>query len=1506
MVSQQKAAIQVGEVAKKQVRQTIAAAKIAKERVKGTKQVRIDAEMEMKKIKQQEFEDRTQAILELKANSDAAFAAMAGQNHKNSQRQEAKKRQQAKDFGDILAGGDNPYEVFRKREIDSKARKRREMQQTSKKAEEARIAENMIVEDERIRKEQTKKRREKGFDEQFQKEQGRAAVEGRVKSYLMGKTRDGVDMVDPTGRLMRVDPSQVTTIKDKTFGLGKSNRKDDTAEDRLRVIQQIAAKSSNRGVTADPRFVPKKKQPQESQREDNTGSAGNDAVLAADIDGAGLLLAEGAPPGADVSFQMVADEDLAVSTHDDQDQEPEKEVADPTAAESRDNNTGKSKAFGAPRLSVLEQKYMAQARERQRQNITQKQVVWGKEFTGRPFLCRPEQIQFKDFEVDRPERRRIVLTNVSYTFNTFKILSLPDDIKDFFEITYTKPGRMSAGMTCSIDITFHPKVNKDIITELPFLAGTGKFSVPLLCTTKKAVPSVSTQLITFENVVMGEHATFDLCVRNDGALQTDFELITDTDGLDEPSPTSSDAASNNPSMAITAATNEEELMTLAEGVAAAAEGGGNGKKAISHPEKGCIAPYSQQTLKIVFSPHTPTSISVPLIMKFSDPNVSDLSLTVKANALRVPIYVEHPILDFRCCVYQKLYRARLVLRNRGAVALKMLAQVPPELAGSMEFNPSLGFVQGRQMHPHTHETEDGRFEVQIKFRPSPGLLGLCGRHALPTDGSAGSESSEAPGIIAVPIQVHVPNQILPVYFILRAQLTTSDIALSLDTMNFLSCYTTQATSIPLTMTNMSALPQKFGFVKLPAEVSVEPNDGFGILLPHESITRDVIFAPKSAVEYSFNLVLRTTLNREFKIPCKGTGILPPVKLSNTVIEFGATFPDDKVDQSIFLTNTSKVSQTFEFAIPYPAQSQLKVSPLVHTIAPGKTTRVQVEFCPGALASAGTSATGGAAARERARDSDNSKDEQDSKADADDAGDAGDAGAEAGKNDSPGSIEADDAAADDPEGGEEQGDGEAKIKEVEAIDDAMEKEVDDAILPELGRRELSDTAGRAAIPCGPNGEAGPGAIPPERLSKHAVWKLPCYVRPSTKINSGSTGEVASYPLLFAEVRTTVIQRQLIVDQQRIDFGQLAVDKVKVVLLRVRNPTDIETPLQMQGLNPCGSYSIVNALRPIAPNSYRDLQVKFQPTEQLHYCETLCLLSNTGKATVALVGQGVSPTLSVEPESGVLDLGHIISGESSTAQFKLHNSSVFPLDYCIRPRNATPLETSQHNFSNIAPFMCMPAEGTIQPNGSIDIEVTFSADHERPHPYQTEFIIDVPNQKQVHTMLCKGRCWDRQGFVMPELIADCLPPDALETIECALKLPTSLQKNAESSANSLIKLEFPKPSSKPLEPKNVVIGSATTGAGKSGTVSFELEFEEQESYFTASPMKGSVNGPEGQLVAFTFEPPERDPSSANSSVIDLDAGQWVETKVICVLKGGFVPENADPETRISIVLRGYVSI
>ena len=44
-------------------------------------------------------------------------------------------------------------------------------------------------------------------------------------------------------------------------------------------------------------------------------------------------------------------------------------------------------------------------------------------------------------------------------------------------------------------------------------------------------------------------------------------------------------------------------------------------------------------------------------------------------------------------------------------------------------------------------------------------------------------------------------------------------------------------------------------------VDVQPNDGFGTLLPLETIELDVLFSAKKAKEYSFELTCRSGINR---------------------------------------------------------------------------------------------------------------------------------------------------------------------------------------------------------------------------------------------------------------------------------------------------------------------------------------------------------------------------------------------------------------------------------------------------------------------------------------------------------------------------------------------------------------------------------------------------------------------------------------------------------------------
>ncbi|KXJ04697.1 Cilia- and flagella-associated protein 74, partial [Exaiptasia diaphana] len=134
---------------------------------------------------------------------------------------------------------------------------------------------------------------------------------------------------------------------------------------------------------------------------------------------------------------------------------------------------------------------------------------------------------------------------------------------------------------------------------------------------------------------------------------------------------------------------------------------------------------------------------------------------------------------------------------------------------------------------------------------------------------------------------------------------------------------------------------------------VQPNDGFGTLLPFERLDIDIIFNAKKAKEYTFVLTCKSGIGREFKLPCRAVGVLPPLELSHTLIQMKATAIDDTCSSHLEVINphtsanefthpvprigTGPVCEvgptSFEFVVPQGAP--LNVSPSVGVVYPGK-------------------------------------------------------------------------------------------------------------------------------------------------------------------------------------------------------------------------------------------------------------------------------------------------------------------------------------------------------------------------------------------------------------------------------------------------------------------------------------------------------------------------------------------------------------------------------------------
>eukprot|EP01113_Clastostelium_recurvatum_P013842 TRINITY_DN17441_c0_g1_i1.p1 TRINITY_DN17441_c0_g1~~TRINITY_DN17441_c0_g1_i1.p1 ORF type:complete len:312 (+),score=31.13 TRINITY_DN17441_c0_g1_i1:169-1104(+) len=280
-----------------------------------------------------------------------------------------------------------------------------------------------------------------------------------------------------------------------------------------------------------------------------------------------------------------------------------------------------------------------------------------KEFTGRSFLFRPDKIVFPDFEVGRTYSQKVSVTNVSLSFNTFKVMDLSMGIRDFFRISYQRPGRMSAGTTCELTITFTPVLSTPISDSLGLLAETGEVRVPLIAFTRQCdIRVASHSLVDFEGLSVAETRSIRVTLENRGGLASDVNMsllkYIDDDGVEH-----------------------------------------EASSAFHIPLTGQIGGHSTSYIEIKFAPQTMGVHRALLCFMFSAPNTPPIHLPLLGQSIDAPIYLEKTELDFQICQVGQLYRDTLAIANRGKIALKTVISVPSGLEDAIEFVPNVAFVQ---------------------------------------------------------------------------------------------------------------------------------------------------------------------------------------------------------------------------------------------------------------------------------------------------------------------------------------------------------------------------------------------------------------------------------------------------------------------------------------------------------------------------------------------------------------------------------------------------------------------------------------------------------------------------------------------------------------------------------------------------------------------------------------------------------------------------------------------
>uniref|UniRef100_W5MG58 Cilia and flagella associated protein 74 n=1 Tax=Lepisosteus oculatus TaxID=7918 RepID=W5MG58_LEPOC len=1084
------------------------------------------------------------------------------------------------------------------------------------------------------------------------------------------------------------------------------------------------------------------------------------------------------------------------------------------------------------KMHKMDQEILARTLEKQRSGIVRKQVVVGREFKGCPFYSKPEVIHFKDFDVGKTYKKRVTLTNVSYSINFCKLLGVSEHLKDFISVHFEPPGAMSAGMSCDMLVTFKPMINKDLDGKVQFLSQTGPFSVSLKCTIKKCELAVDNSLIDFGTHVVGETISRVITLTNRGTLGTHFILVPSSDS--GPVQLVSEPFSMEPEKIRSLVTTtispvhrwihtvfriEKKLVrkmsnlflkiTKTQGTEAFPVIFLCDVLSIFQVQEGEIGPLSCIKLQIIFTPTIPGDVQMAFDIRFSDPSAQPIPITVRGVAIDLPVWVAQPNVDLKICMYDRLYQDSIVVHSRSSTALRLTFVVCKELRNHLEILPKTGFIQAQST-----------FNVQLKFLP---------RHSLPDD--TGACFDKETGVLEVPLMIQVADQARPVPFTVHAVVTTSDLEFGRKELDFGHCSIYESVRTSVLLTNHSLLPQDFGFVGIPKFIDVQPNDGFGTLLPLETLEIDIIFSPTKAREYSFELTCKSGINRDFKLSCRAVGVHPPLELSHSLVQFGATAVNDMSTATLYVVNSHTSSNEFTHPVPRigrgeiapvgptsfefinPDNSDITITPEVGTVMPGKRCLVQVSFRP---------SISDEAIREEAVRS---------------------------------------------------------KKEAQSELKRGKKQPNPASAKTAVKEKCSKVSVSPKI-CSPFEPPNPRDIHPESETFAAAkasllrsfadcfksYTVPCFVA-SGETTDGKNPEHLQYSphnTLYLELHCPIVRPPLVVvsDNGRtsVNFNEVATGQKVVRRVTIQNISQDSLDLSSSLLDPNGPFLLLNALRHLEPGAMHTLLISFSPAQGKKYYETLQIQTKKMTLRLNLCGIGLQPTINCSVEGGLISFGYVLEKESATQMFKLHNTSSLLVHYSLKleslsnftheglpPFLASGLQSQApvgtQNYSGLSVFSVSPIEGAISPGKSQDITVTFQPDHESLY-YSDRLKVELMNKQTVQEVQLKGAARRHTMYVsggdpldVPVESLAFLPPDE-ESTAVLLTLKSVYSESTVPPAVRELEVGCIR-STQPMVKKNV---------------EFALDNLPvlQQKGFSVDPVKGTVEPGQKKTITVTWAP------------------------------------------------------
>ncbi|KAF4018512.1 hypothetical protein G4228_009934, partial [Cervus hanglu yarkandensis] len=1115
----------------------------------------------------------------------------------------------------------------------------------------------------------------------------------------------------------------------------------------------------------------------------------------------------------------------------------------------------------------MDKDILARTVQRLRSGLIHKQVASGREFRGCPFNSKPKFIHFKDFDVGKVYKKKITLINATYTINYCKLVGVEESLRDFVHVDFDPPGPLSAGMSCEVLVTFKPMLSLD------------------------------KELIDFGSYTVGETAIRTITLTNTGGLGTKFRFLLASESCEmdttqsavklssifiyedksfydkittsfsehqtegnESSPT--DVPSQKESGKLDVKEQEEGHPIESEGVTLTTimtipPNEEQMEFSLGEITEGDIGPFSSIKVPVIFTPIVPGTVYNSFKVVFKNQQCPTLYFKVIGVAIDVPVWVPKPNVDLKICMYDRLYQDSILVHTRSKAALRLKFEVCKELRGHMELLPETGYIQALSS-----------YSVQLKFLP---------RHSLPED--AGKYFDKETRVLEAPMTIRVADQIKPVGFTVHAVVTTSDLELSPAGLDFGYCTIYEAIRTQISLCNHSLLPQEFGFVGLPKFVDIQPNDGFGTILPLETLQLDVIFQPTKAKEYNFELICKSEINRCFKLACRAVGVYPPLELSHYQIKFAATSLYDTSVATLYVINSHQSMNSLTHSVPrigsedafpvgptsfeflLPPDSPITISPLVGTVWPGKRCLVRVAFRP-VLPSELIHQEAFQALSRKAEIKLSLKETVTQRKD--------------------------------------QQRPSFSMLRLQNQDRLLQASASQP--PELQKEDLASSSQEY--------QSAQASLIRSFQGKFDKFVVPCVVASGDTKDRKGTEMLSFSPhnTLYLELWCPAVAPSIVVTSDKgktvINFGDIAAGHRGIKKVSIQNISPEDLNLEYSMLNPDGPFVLLNPTMRLPSGETQVLDLSFSPRESILAQETLDIITKKGTLSLALMGTGVASTITCSIEGDVLNMGYVIARESVSLGFKLQNNSLLPIKFSMQLDSLSSRSRDQHrlpqflaspdqrtevvgtqNYSGQSVFSVVPVKGIMEPGKAQDFTVTFSPDHESLY-FSDRLQVVLFEKKVSHCILLKGAAREHMMFVEGGDPLD-VPVESLTMIPA---FDLEHREEAEELKPILVTLDYAQldpDTQAPPATRELQVGCIrTTQLSAKKTVEFSMDniVALQHKGFTIEPSKGSVERGQTKAISISWMPP-----------IDFDPGSPVSPQVAL----GFVEGSCGPSDQLILL-------